>query len=99
MNLYFTNAIGFSKPGVAIIKAISVSDAIHKISDFITEYPQYQLFKTEIVQGTESDEIDFTIFLKLLAKQSICDFNTDIYIIDTGGLNEDPPIGNGMYIS
>lgn len=99
MNLYFTDAIGFSRPGVAIIKAESPTEAAQKIAEFITEYPHYQLFKTKIIPGEESDEIDYTILLKPLVKQAICDFNTDIHLIDGGDINIDPPISNNMYIN
>ncbi len=98
MNLYFTDSIGFSKPGQALIRAVSAEDAIQKISEFITNYPQYQLFKTKMVPGCESDEIDFDIKLEPLTYESKSNNTPDIDIIDGGGLNQDPPVG-GMHIS
>ena len=100
MYLYFTDAIGFSKAGKAIVKAHSTTDAIQKIAEFIDNYPHYQLFKTKIITGVESDEIDFDIMLTLIEGATVSDdSNCDINILDSGGLNEDPAIGNGLYIS
>ena len=98
MNLYFTDCIGFSKPGKAIIRATDANDAIQKISEFVARYPQYQIFKTKQIPGAESDEIDYDITLKPLTYESVHNATPDIDILDAGGLNQDPPVG-GVHLS
>lgn len=99
MNLYFTDAIGFSKPGKAFIRAISVDEAIQKTMEFLSQYPHYQLFKTLMVVGEEPDEVDFVIRMVAVSYKSVMHSMSDIDMLDCGGLNEDPTIGNGLYIN
>jgi len=99
MNLYFTDAIGFSKPGKAYIRSVSVDEAIQKTMEFLSQYPHYQLFKTLMVVGEESDEVDFVIRMVAVPYKPVGHSTPDIDMFDCGGINEDPAIGNGLYIN
>lgn len=86
MNLYYTNAIGTLYPGQAFIKALSETEAIQKIVEFITKYPIYKLYRTKVILGQETDEIEFDIVLNKLDTLSIENTCVDIDLVNDGTL-------------
>lgn len=60
--IYFTNAIGKTKPGIAFIKADSYNHAKQLILSYI-KLNNLKLFKRKVIVGNELDEIDFDILL------------------------------------
>lgn len=95
INLYFTDAIGYIRPGLALIKATSVADAESKIFKYIEEYPHFQLFKTNMI-GTHY-HIKLTHATNLNPDRSLLE-QSDIKLFDTGGINEEPDIAPGVCI-
>lgn len=78
-HIYFTNAIGQTKPGKAFIKANSYKHAKQLILNYIN-INNLSLFKTKIIVGEESDEIDFDILLVKLEIFNGLNFSNDIEI-------------------
>jgi hypothetical protein len=101
MKLYLTDAIGIVRPGLAFVKAESETEAVQKVSDFVMAYPHYRIFRTRLVPGAESDEVDYEIDMscKLYAMMDfLANEFADIDLLDSGGLNEEPGIGGGRRI-
>jgi hypothetical protein len=96
MELYFTDAIGFSRPGKALIMANSADEVVEKVHRYIEQFPQYRLFKTEMVTGEESDTVDHVVKVKKLQYQPVSSNVKEIDLLDCGGLNEDVAIGNQL---